>query len=94
MNNRATDADHVPCVLILNDQGGAVMNVSADVTHTLRAQDHGHPPIVMVYESHGQDCRYKPLQDVCETVSAKYGLGGGNAPIVVKYEDVHGETVL
>ena len=23
LNNRATDADHVPCVLVLNDQGGA-----------------------------------------------------------------------
>ena len=22
LNNRATDADHVPCVLVLNDQGG------------------------------------------------------------------------
>ena len=54
LNNRATDADHVPCVL--------------------------------VYESHGQDCRYTPLGDTCSTISQKYGTGGGNAPIVVKYE--------
>ena len=31
----------------LNDQGGDRMNVSEDVSGTLRAQDHGHPPVVM-----------------------------------------------
>ena len=31
----------------LNDQGGERMCVSEDVTGTLRAQDHGHPPVVM-----------------------------------------------
>lgn len=34
LNSIGDDADHVPCVLVLNDQGGAVMNASADVTHT------------------------------------------------------------
>ena len=33
--------------IVLNDQGGACMDVSEDVTGTLRAQDHGHPPCVM-----------------------------------------------
>lgn len=32
-------------VIILNDQGGSVMDTSKDVTATLRAQDHGHPPV-------------------------------------------------
>lgn len=31
----------------LNDQGGDRMDVSEGVTGTLRAQDHGHPPVVM-----------------------------------------------
>lgn len=31
----------------MNDQGGDRMDVSEDVTGTLRAQDHGHPPVVM-----------------------------------------------
>ena len=35
-----------PKVLILNDQGGSVMDVQEDITATLRAQDHGHPPVV------------------------------------------------
>ena len=34
-------------VLVLNDQGGSVMRESYDVTATLRANDKGHPPLVM-----------------------------------------------
>lgn len=33
-------------VIVLNDQGGSVMSVSEDTAATLRAQDHGHPPVV------------------------------------------------
>ena len=36
-----------PGGLCLNDQGGERMDVSEDVTGTLRAQDHGHPPAVL-----------------------------------------------
>ncbi len=35
-----------------------------------------------VYECHGQDSRVKELPDVCSTVTAKYGTGGNNVPIV------------
>lgn len=56
------------------------MAVSYDVTATLRAQaSSSHPPLVLVYESHGQDSRYNPLGDICETVSAKYGTGGATS---------------
>ena len=52
-------------------------------------RDAGREPrsdaICMVYESHGQDARYNYLGEVCETISAKYGLGGGNVPIVIAY---------
>ena len=34
-----------------------------------------------VYECHGQDSRVKELGDLCTTVTAKYGTGGGNVPI-------------
>ena len=44
-------ARQTPLVLVLNDQGGAVMNVSYDSVGTLRAQDHGHPPLV--YDARG-----------------------------------------
>ena len=33
--------------ICLNDQGGERMEVSEGVSGTLRAQDHGHPPVVM-----------------------------------------------
>lgn len=33
--------------LCLNDQGGKRMGISKDVTGTLRAEDHGHPPCIM-----------------------------------------------
>lgn len=36
-----------------------------------------------VYECHSQDSRVKELHGVSETVAAKYGTGGGNAPIIV-----------
>ena len=32
--------------VVLNDQGGSVMDISKDITGTLRAQEHGHQPIV------------------------------------------------
>lgn len=72
------------------------MTISHDVTGTLRAETKHHEPIVLVYERHDQDARYKLLGDVCESVAAKYGTGGGNTPIVLTYEDedVHGEEVL
>ena len=41
--------------------------------------DADHIPVVLVYESHGQDCRYKPLGEVCSTISQKYGTGGQRA---------------
>ena len=37
----------------------------------------------VVYENHSQDTRYKELEEVSETVSAKYGTGGNNQPLVV-----------
>ena len=52
------------------------MNISYDKVSTLRAESKHHEPVVLVYESHGQDARYRPLGETCETISAKYGLGG------------------
>ena len=37
-----------------------------------------------VYELHGQDSRVTELKDVCNTVSAAYGAGGGNIPVTVQ----------
>ena len=70
----------VPSVLCLNDQGGSVMECSLDVAGTLRAQEHGHQPLV--YENHGIDARYTGPHKVVPTMSARYGTGGNNVPLV------------
>ena len=63
----------VPSVLCLNDQGGSVMECSENVSGTLRAQEHGHQPLV--YENHGIDSRYTGPHKVAPTMSARYGTG-------------------
>ena len=37
----------------------------------------------VVFENHSQDTRYKPLGEVCQTVSSTFGMGGNNQPLVV-----------
>lgn len=70
----------MPSVLCLNDQGGRVMDCTEDVTGTLRAQEHGHQPLV--YENHGIDARYTGPHTVAPTLSARAGTGGNNLPLV------------
>jgi DNA (cytosine-5)-methyltransferase 1 len=69
-------------------QGGGATSKSAngagykeEQSYTLNVIDvHG----VAVYEGHGQDCRYTELKTTSSTVSAAYGMGGGNIPLVKK----------
>ena len=65
----------------LNDQGGQRMDLTADVTNTLRAESH-HPPLV--FENHSQDSRYTGPLDVAQTVLFTFGTGGNNQPFVVE----------
>ena len=58
----------MPSVLCLNDQGGSVMECSENVSGTLRAQEHGHQPLV--YENHGIDARYTGPHQVVPTFPA------------------------
>ena len=82
----------MPSVLCLNDQGGQIMEFSENVSGTLRAQEHGHQPLVLrptgpkVYENHGIDGRYTGPHDVAPTMSARYGTGGNNIPLVQQEE--------
>ena len=79
--------------VVLNDQGGNRMDITEDVTCTLRAESH-HPPCVLetekpdeahpaVFENHSQDTRFTGPLDVAPTVSSTYGTGGNNQPFVV-----------
>ena len=67
--------------ICLNDQGGNRMDVTEDVTSTLRAESH-HPPLV--FENHSQDSRYTGPRDVAQTVLSTFGTGGNNQPFVVQ----------
>ena len=102
-----------PSILCLNDQGGQIMDCTENITGTLRAQEHGHQPLLlesnqrhatvrddgisttlpasmgmgggyvpMVYENHGIDSRYTGPLEVAPTMSARYGTGGNNVPLV------------
>jgi hypothetical protein len=72
----------VPSILCLNDQGGSVMECTKNMTGLLRAQEHGHQPLV--YENHGIDARYTGPHTVAPTMSARYGTGGNNIPLVTQ----------
>ena len=77
----------VPSVLCLNDQGGRRMDITEDITATLRSQEHGHSPLIMgnqpeLFENYGIDSRYTGPHEVAPTMSARYGTGGNNVPLI------------
>lgn len=109
--------DKEKTVLCLNDQGGQFMHLTENVSGTLRAEEHGHQPILLesnqnhatirtdgisttlpasmgmgggyvpmvvptMYENHGIDSRYKGPLEVAPTISAQYGTGGNNVPLI------------
>ena len=76
----APSGNMMPSILCLNDQGGQVMELSEDVSGTLRAQEHGHQPLV--FENHGVDSRYTGPHKVVPTLSARAGTGGNNLPLI------------
>ena len=52
-------------IMILNDQGGGIMSVSYDITATLRAQDHGHPPLIFDARGNGEG-------EICPTITGDH----------------------
>ena len=77
----------MPSVMYLHDQGGQRMDVCENMTGTLRASEKGHQPLV--YENHGVDARIRESGEVSPTVTARYGTGGGNTPLVQEDSDVY-----
>lgn len=55
----------IPSVIVLNDQGGSVMDISYEVTATLRAQDHGHPPLIYYARGNGEG-------SICPTITGDH----------------------
>ncbi len=56
-----------------------------EISPTLRA---GTVPAVLAFENHGQDARYNQLSETAPAVSATYGNGGNNQPLVVDCYDI------
>ena len=77
----------MPSVMCLHDQGGQRMDVCENMTGTLRASEKGHQPLV--YENHGVDARIRESGEVSPTVTARYGTGGGNTPLVQEPSEVY-----
>lgn len=71
--NRLNKPGHI---VILNDQGGSVMDTSEDVTATLRAQDHGHPPVICFQDREGSGSGGKGLLCQKERTGAINTNGG------------------
>ena len=78
-------------VMVLNDQGGSFMEVSEDITGTLRSQMDGHPPVVVdtpdaiAVENHPTDSRVTVSGDgKVQTLTSRMGTGGNNVPLVMK----------
>ena len=74
--------------VVLNDQGGNRMDVTEDVTCTLRAEAH-HSPCVLeeavAVENHPMDGRVKLEENgKVQTLSERMGTGGNNVPLVLK----------
>ena len=80
----AAGGNMMPSVLCLNDQGGGVMDCSEDVSGTLRAQEHGHQPLVLATQQGGAEIGV----GICPAITAAAGMSGNNQPVLL-YEN-HG----
>ena len=84
------DAATVAPTIRAEMHGNVPAVVFSDVASTLRAGA-GAPKhnsdvkgrLVLAFENHGQDTRFKGPADVSQTVSATFGMGGNNTPLVV-----------
>ena len=74
----------MPSVLCLNDNGRRMMDCQREKTGTLRAQEHGHQPLVL-FEKHGVDGRCTGPHPVSPTLPTQMGTGGSNTPLVGAY---------
>ena len=77
----------MPSVMCLHDQGGQRMDVCENMTGTLRDSEKGHQPLV--YENHGIESRVRESGEISPTVTARYGTGGGNTPLVQEPNEVY-----
>ena len=63
-------------------KGALVQTEKSATLSTLQDQTLFQP---IVFDNHAQDARYSELKGVCPTVTARWGTGGGNTPIVARH---------
>jgi DNA (cytosine-5)-methyltransferase 1 len=78
-----------------NNQSGLTFNRQSHsqygtdpLASTVKARDYKQFTDLVVYETHPADSRVKEMGDVCQTVTSRWGTGGGNVPIAI--QDVSG----
>ena len=77
--------------LILNDQGGSVMNISHDIVGALRAEEHNHQALVM--EPVTYDARGNGDGVICNTITGDHGnrVTDYTGLVVERATGVHGD---
>ena len=66
----------MPSVLCLNDQGGKIMDCTEDISGTLRAEEHGHQPVILSI----QQSEAETETDRSTTAAEMTNMCGGNQP--------------
>lgn len=66
----------MPSVLCLNDQGGKIMDCTEDISGTLRAEEHGHQPLILSI----QQSEAETETDRSTTAIEMTNMCGGNRP--------------
>lgn len=66
----------MPSVLCLNEQGGKIMDCTEDISGTLRAEEHGHQPLILSI----QQSEAETETDRSTTAIEMTNMCGGNQP--------------
>jgi DNA (cytosine-5)-methyltransferase 1 len=57
------------------------------------ARSEGNAVVTTVYETHPADSRVKEMGETCQTVTSRWGTGGGNVPIAVDSYAIQGSMI-
>ena len=70
--------------LVTFDRQGQSFYSDSKIASTVLSRDYKSATDVVVYETHPADSRVKEMGDVCQTVTSRWGTGGGNVPIALQ----------
>jgi DNA (cytosine-5)-methyltransferase 1 len=69
--------------LVTFDRQGQSFYSDSKIASTVLSRDYKSATDVVVYETHPADSRVKEMGNVCQTVTSRWGTGGGNVPIAL-----------